>query len=211
MNKAFIFDWSGTLSDNFHSFAQVCDLMFAKYGLEPISEEEIKLNFDTPYMKFWNKYIPEQGQEEHHLLYEEFIHQVDDPKLYSGVDIIIKRLHSIGYKILILSSDNFSKLILEVNKSGLADLFSKTIGDVHDKKETLLSLIKEFELDKGLSFYVGDTAGDVEAGKYAGLKTIGISWGFQHESLLLKSKPDFLIDDIIKINEIVKDAVLIIK
>ena len=55
MNKAFIFDWSGTLNDNFHCFYQVCNLIFKELNKEPISEKEIKLNHTLPYMKFWNK------------------------------------------------------------------------------------------------------------------------------------------------------------
>jgi phosphoglycolate phosphatase len=203
ISKAFIFDWSGVLNDNFHCFVQVCTLMFQKYNLEPISSAETQLNFDTPYMKFWNKYIPQQTQEEHHKLYGEFMSQIAAPELYHGVDMIIRYLHAQNYKIIILSSDNVSQLMMEVEKSNLVNLFTKVIGGVHDKKETLISLIQEFELDKEKTFYVGDTAGDVEAGKYAGLKTIGISWGFQHKNVLVQSNPDFLIDDIIKIKEIV--------
>ena len=49
---------------------------------------------------------------------------------------------------------------------------------------------------------MGDTSGDVEAGRKAGIKTIGITWGFQHEKILAAAKPDFLINDIIKIKTI---------
>lgn len=205
MNKAFIFDWSGTLSDNFYCFVAVCALMFKEYGLDPISEDEIKLNFDSPHMKFWNKYIPEQTPEEHHQLYEKFIHQVGDPVLYSGAKDIVRYVKGIGYKIIVLSSDPISKLIPEIKKSGLAGLFSKVIGGIYDKKETLTSLVKEFKLDRSSTFYVGDTAGDVRAAKYAKLKAVGVSWGFQHKSVLFKSQPDFLIDKIVEIKKIVKE------
>lgn len=93
MNKAFIFDWSGTLNDNFRCFAAVCALMFGKYGLRPIADEEIRRNFDIPYMKFWNKYIPDQKQDEHHELYEKFIHQVGEPEVYPGVREVIEYLY----------------------------------------------------------------------------------------------------------------------
>lgn len=206
MNKTFIFDWSGTLSDNFHYFVKVCALMFKEYGLSPILEDEIRLNFDTPYMKFWNKYLPNQTQAEHHRLYEKLIHQVGEPTLYPGVEDIVRYLNGADYKIFVLSSDPISKLVPEVKKSGLSELFFKVIGGVHDKKETLTSLIKEFKLNKEATFYVGDTAGDVVAGKYAGLKTVGISWGFQHKSILTKSKPDFLIDDIKEIRKMARNS-----
>jgi phosphoglycolate phosphatase-like HAD superfamily hydrolase len=115
---------------------------------------------------------------------------------------IIISLKAIGYDIFVLSSDNGSKLMPEVEVSGLKECFTKVVGDVHDKAEILDQLVREFTLTKTDTFYVGDTAGDIEAGKYAGLKTIGISWGFQDEAKLEASHPDFLISDIIQIKDI---------
>ena len=203
MNKAFIFDWSGTLSDNFHCFCQVCNLMFQELGKETISEKEIRSNFTIPYMKFWNKYFPDLSKEKQCMLFEKYIHKVDEPELFTKVDEIIKLLDSSGWKIFILSSDPISKLIPQTKKSGLSHLFQKVVGEVHEKNKIILSLVNEFDLDKSLTFYVGDTSGDVEAGKDANVKTIGISWGFQDRSVLSKSNPDFLIDDIIEIKDII--------
>ena len=206
MNKAFIFDWSGTLNDNFHCFCLVCNLMFQELEKQPISEKEIRLNFTLPYMKFWNKYFPDLSKEKQCLLYEKYIHQVDEPKLYKNVDGIINFLHNSGWKIFILSSDPISKLIPETKKSGLSQFFQKVVGNVHEKDEIITSIIDEFDLNRNLTYYVGDTSGDVEAGKNANVNTIGISWGFQDKSVLSKSNPDFLIDNIIEIKNIIKKA-----
>jgi phosphoglycolate phosphatase len=202
MNKAFIFDWSGTLSDNFHCFCKVCDLIFLELGKQPISEEEIRLNFTLPYMKFWNKYFPGLSKENQFVLYEKYIHQVDEPQLYPKIEEVMELLSASGWKIFILSSDPISKLIPETEKSGLSPFFSKVVGNIHEKDAMILSLIEEYDLDKNLTYYVGDTSGDVEAGKSSNVKTIGISWGFQDKSVLSKSNPDFLIDDIVEIEAI---------
>lgn len=42
---------------------------------------------------------------------------------------------------------------------------------------------------------IGDTVSDVEAGKNAGVTTIGVTYGF-HGKKLAKSKPDYLVDHI---------------
>lgn len=203
MNKSFIFDWSGTLSDNFQCFVKVCEKIFSEFNRDLISEEEIKLNMIIPYMKFWNKYIPELSREKQCELYEKYIYQIEDPKLYAGVEEVIKNLHDTGWNLFVISSDPVSKLTLETKKSGLFDRFKKIVGGVHDKCEPMVGLVKEFGLDKNFTYYVGDTSGDVDAGKFAEIKTIGISWGFQHRDLLSKSSPDFLIDDILEIKKIV--------
>lgn len=203
MNKAFIFDWSGTLNNNFHCFAEVCSLIFKEFGKEPISEEEIKLNITLPYMKFWNKYFPELSREKHCLLYEKYIHQVGEPELYQGVKEIVEFLNSLGWQIFILSSDPTSKLIPEIEKSGFSHILKKVVGDVHEKAEIISSFIADYSLDENSTYYIGDTSGDVEAGKKAKVKTIGISWGFQDKGILSASEPDFLIDNIDEIRNII--------
>ena len=93
MNKAFIFDRSGTLNDNFHCFCQVCTLIFQELGKAPISNEEIRQHFTLPYMKFWNFYFPDLSKENQDELYKKYIHQVDSAEIYDGVDEIITLLH----------------------------------------------------------------------------------------------------------------------
>lgn len=163
-NKAFIFDWSGTLSDNTHLFYKVCGLIFKELGAKPISIEEIRLNFTLPYMKFWNKYFPDLTRERQCKLYEKYMHQVGEAKIYKGVKEIIAYIKNKGYQIFILSSDPASKLIPEINKSGLTNLITKAVSDIHEKENVIKQLIVNYKLDKNYTFYVGDTSGDVEAG-----------------------------------------------
>lgn len=203
-NKAFIFDWSGTLNDNFHLFSKVCDLIFAELGRESITEDEIKAHITVPYMKFWNRYFPDLTKEKQYELYEKCIHQVGEPELFKKVDEVISFLNDNGYLLFIVSSDPSSKLIPEIQKSGFFESIKKIVGDVHEKTDVITSFISDFSLDKNLTYYVGDTSGDVDAGKSAGVKTIGISWGFQHKSVLSQANPDFLIDDIVEIKDIVR-------
>jgi phosphoglycolate phosphatase-like HAD superfamily hydrolase len=178
--------------------------MFSELGKQPISSEEIRLQFTIPYMKFWNLYFPDLSQEKEFELYSKYIHEVGDPQLYSNSLELIQFLYDHEWKLFVVSSDPFSKLLPEIEKSGFAHCIQKVIGEVHEKAESISSLISEFQLDKNQTYYVWDTTGDVEAGKIAGTKTIWISWGFQHKTILEQSNPDFLIDDIIEIKNIVR-------
>ncbi len=204
MGAAYIFDWSGTLSDNFHCFCRVCELMFAELGAEMISEDEIRMTFTTPYMKFWNLYFPKLSKKRQCELYEKFIHQAGNPELYRGVRLAISSLHKSGHKLYIVSSDPLSKLHPEIEKSGLSGMLDGIVGNVHHKKQALKLLVKKHKLNPAKTFYIGDTSGDIEAGKFAGVKTIGISWGFQHPLILAQSEPDFLISTIAGIKKIAK-------
>ena len=194
MQKAVIFDWSGTLSDNFHLFSKVVSLMFEEIGHPQISDDEIRKNFTIPYMKFWNKFLPTLSKEKQEILYEKFIHQVGDPNIFPGIKEIVLSLHSGGYKLFVVSSDPKSKLLAETKNSGFCECLTEVCAGVHDKHLAIIYLIKKYSLDVANTFYVGDASGDVEEGKLAKVKTIGVSWGFQHKAVLKKSNPNYLAD-----------------
>ncbi|MDI6720805.1 MAG: HAD family hydrolase, partial [Candidatus Aenigmarchaeota archaeon] len=191
-----IFDWSGTLSDNIHAFHQACNIMFHRLGGKEITLEEIRKNFTLPYMKFWNKYFPDLTKEEQDRLYKEAIHKTEEAHLYDGSNDLLLYLHSLGMNLFVLSSDPYSKLIPEIKKAGVFDLFKEIHGEAHEKQEVILRILEKHSLSHEETIYVGDTTGDIEAGKVAGVRTIGITWGFQHKDILKQSEPDFLIDDI---------------
>jgi len=204
MNKAIIFDWSGTLSDEFDIFCEVCNLVFAELGHPLISPEEIKYNFTTPYMKFWNKYFPDLNKEDQNKIYEACSQKVDLPELHIGVKEIIRYLYKLNYKLFVVSSDSEFKIFSEIEDSGLASFFTEIISGSYKKEDQIKSLLKKYNLNNEQTFCVGDTDGDIDAGKLAGIKTIAVSWGIQHEDTLKKSNPDYIIDDLVKIKDIIK-------
>lgn len=201
--KNIIFDWSGTLSNNLHSFQYVCRNVFQKYGIPEISLEEIRQNFDTPYMKFWNKYLPEYSKDEQDELYAKLIHEAEPAFLYEGVKEIMQNLKNKNVRMFIISSDPLSKLREEIETGGLNDYFEEILGKIHEKEEVIPEIVNKYLLNISETYYIGDTRGDIEAGKKAGVKTIGISWGYQHKDILVKSNPDHIIDKITELKNII--------
>jgi len=46
----------------------------------------------------------------------------------------------------------------------------------------------------GSYYYIGDTKGDIIEGRKAGVKTIGVSWGWHGREKLQQANPDYLVD-----------------
>lgn len=203
MSKAFIFDWSGTLSNNFDSYCEIVNKIFKECGKGPITPIEIRATFTLPYMKFFNIHIPELTKEKQDVLYRKFLYQAPEASLYDGVSDVIALLSVSGWQMFVVSSDPLPRLTQEIQKSGFGDSFLKIIGDVHIKGDELVKIKEEFALNLDTTYYIGDTAGDVEAGQYAGMKTIGITWGFQNKEGLSRSNPDYIVDTIEEIKNLI--------
>ncbi len=196
MRKIIIFDWSGVLSDNFHVFYRVVQKMFRELGYLPPSEEEVHRTFTMPYMVFWNKHIPSLTKEKQDELYKKYIFQEESPHIFPKVKEAILHLYSKGVRMFIVSSDNSVTLLSEVKKSGLQHCFEKIYPDAHDKQAVIKEVIEQNHLKNEDIYYIGDTVGDIEAGKSNGIKTVGVSWGFQHTEILAMAKPDMMLDDV---------------
>jgi phosphoglycolate phosphatase len=45
-----------------------------------------------------------------------------------------------------------------------------------------------------ISFYIGDTVGDIKEARAAGVWTVAVTWGWHSRERLLAARPDFLVD-----------------
>jgi phosphoglycolate phosphatase len=62
------------------------------------------------------------------------------------------------------------------------------------KEEKILYAIKKYDVAPQDIYYIGDTTGDIKEGKQAGVKTVGITWGWHSKEKMAAAKPDYLFD-----------------
>lgn len=192
--KAVIFDWSGTLVDNFPAYEKVIAEMFLKLGRQPLTTDELRNNFTLPYMKFWHRFFPDLSKEAQDELFMECTKGKVLCKPFDGIVPILEGLKRKGIIEFVVSSDNHKDLMQEAEFNNMSGYFSAMYGGVYEKQEKLREIICENGFRDVI--YVGDTSGDVEAGKSAGVYTIGVTWGFQTQELVVESNPDFVANDV---------------
>jgi phosphoglycolate phosphatase len=62
------------------------------------------------------------------------------------------------------------------------------------KKEKILYAAKKYNVALQDIYYIGDTTGDIKEGKQAGVKTVGVTWGWHSKEKMAAAKPDYLFD-----------------
>jgi phosphoglycolate phosphatase len=202
MRKAVIFDWSGTLSNNFDSFVKIAAGIWRDLGKEPISASEMRKHFTIPYMRFYNRYFPDLTIKQQEKLYLKHAKEHYHPKLFDGVREALELLRERKWHLFIVSSDSRKTFVPEITGYGLADYFENCYVDIHDKAEVIASIIKDYRLDK--AYYVGDTAADVEAGRKACAVTVAITQGYQDKKILKSAEPDHMIGRISELDTLLK-------
>ena len=204
MFKNIIFDWSGVIKDCFEAHVWSVGRMMEIFGGSEISREELKENWEQPYMNFWKKYFPDLTLEEEQKVYYEVLSRDDCPKSNSlpGIVDLIKKNKKDGAFIAVISSDSPDTLLKEVKEYGLENIFDEIITDVHDKTEGLRKIMNENNFKKEETVFIGDSNHEIEVGKEAGIKTIAVTWGFCTENKLKSTNPDYLVHNIEELEKI---------
>lgn len=118
-------------------------------------------------------------------------------KLVPGVDKAIKDLYEHGCVIAIVSSNKTRIIKRVLRKNNLEKYVSAIMGREQkiSKDQKIAALLTRLPFRKHETFYVGDTVGDIEKSKKAGVKSVAGSWGYHRKKFLEVVSPDMLIDN----------------
>ena len=88
-------------------------------------------------------------------------------------------------------------LIMRIKCYHFNGIFQEILGSdfMLSKKEKILYAVKKYTAALKDIFYVGDTTGDIKEGTHAGVKTVGVTWGWHSKDKMTAAKPDYLFDD----------------
>lgn len=177
-------------------------IVFEKFGAKRISFDAYRREFELPYTMFYKKYIP-NFKKEHGKVFFDAINSVETPEPFPQVKETLEFLLKKGIKMALLSSHPQKKIEKEIIDYGFSEFFVRVKGSVHDKIQRIYEITQQCEFGEKETAYVGDMTHDIEAGKKAKLITVAVSWGYQPKEKLLKTNPDFLIENLNQLNKIV--------
>jgi phosphoglycolate phosphatase len=109
--------------------------------------------------------------------------------------------------ILLLISSNDSPTIKEVlSRAYFDNFFQEILGSdfMLSKKDKILYAVNKFRIASADIYYIGDTTGDIMEGKLAGVRTVGVTWGWHSKERMFQAKPDYLFDrplDLLQLNQ----------
>lgn len=195
--KTLIFDFDGVIGDTFGTVSEIMGELSVEFGLKNLDKEGIKkLKSQGVKKTIQSAKIPAWKLP---LLLkrvrEEQAKRIEETTIFKGVKEILRELKRTGSTLGILTSNSEEnvKTILEKNDLQIFD-FIVSKSSLFGKAKILKSIIKEKKLSPKEVYYVGDEVRDIEAAKKAEVKSIAVSWGYDSVKILVKLKPDYLIN-----------------
>jgi phosphoglycolate phosphatase len=98
--------------------------------------------------------------------------------------------------VLGILTTNSRENVIEFLKNNNLEFFDFVYAGraVYGKSRLLKKLMKEKTIPHQDPIYVGDEIRDVEAAKKAGIRVIGVSWGYNSKDALQRAKPDHVVE-----------------
>jgi len=199
-----VFDLDGTLIDSLDDIADAAN--------KALSQANMPQHLTAAYRYFVGDGLPaliqrivpahtsEQDQKQVAALFKTLYQQNWNRKtdLYPGIRTLIDWLDKSGVRLSILSNkpDSFTRLCV---KEFFPDQpFELVFGQrqnvpLKPHPQAALGIIRTMGVSPQSSLFVGDTAVDMKTGKAAGMKSVGVTWGFRQEDELLKAGADIII------------------
>jgi phosphoglycolate phosphatase len=98
--------------------------------------------------------------------------------------------------LAIISSGGEKTIRNQLTHFGFDGCFKTILGSdfLLSKVDKINHSVSAFQVDKGQTYYVGDTTGDIREAKTAGIITVAVTWGWHSRERLAAARPDYLLD-----------------
>src|SRR5581483_2940128 len=201
-----VFDFDGTLADTMSVVIKIANKFADHYGYHKIPMSDLpKLREKKPsevlrHLGISIFKLPIIARKIRFEMNKEIV------RLKTPVDLrmTLLKLKENGCVLGILTT-NSRENVTEFLKNNDLELFDFIYSGraVFGKSRLLKKLMKDKTIPHDDPIYVGDEIRDVEAAKKAGIRVIGVSWGYNSKNALLKAKPDHVIENPEEIESIV--------
>lgn len=189
-NRLVVFDCDGTLVDSQHSICAAMTRAFESEKLAPPARHAILAIVGLSLPHAMARLMPDAQADYHdHLAecYKRAFHDlrrenaVSEP-LYPGIAALIERLDADGWMLGVATGKSDRGLNLVLSHHGLLARFATLqTADRHPSKphpSMLATAMAEAGATPDTTVMIGDTVFDIEMGLAAGVRSIGVGWGY---------------------------------
>ena len=210
--KYVLFDLDGTLTDSAIGITNSVAFALKKWNIEV--EDKKTLNcFVGPPLKwsFMNYFGFTESQaleavDEYRVYYRD--RGIFENLVYPGVPEMLEAVRNMGKKVILATSKPEHFAIKLMEHFALDDCFVSICGATMDEKRTNKDEVIRYALDRnGITdtdecIMVGDRKYDVLGAKAAGIKSVGVLYGYGSRDEMDAAAPDFIAESVAELEEI---------
>lgn len=193
----YIFDLDGTLLDSLTDLAISCNYALRINNMPERTIDEVRCFVGNGVKKLMERAIPNGLQNPaFEKTYADFrqhylVHNLDNTKPYPGIIPLLKRLHSEGKNIAVVSN-KFYAATQDLVKHFFGEYITVAIGERENirKKpapDTVFEALRQLSASLSGAVYIGDSDVDVMTARNCNIPCISVLWGFRSKEFLIKN------------------------
>ncbi len=199
-----IFDLDGTLLDTAEDLCDSVNVAMELNGLPTFSVDDIKRMVGNGIKNLITQSLPNDSDEKRiEFVLKQFktdyaSRYMNKSHPYKGILATLNQLQKKQIKLSVVSNkmDDYTQTMIKHYFPQLNFIFvSGELEGVNRKPDPTLTLkaLETMELTHQQVLYVGDTRVDMQTAHNAGLKAVGVTWGFRSQKELEDHHADFII------------------
>ena len=207
------FDLDGTLFDTVNDINNAYGSVFQSMN---IAFDPAKLRIGPPLTECLRQFKPDITPEETAeavAAFRKFYDGCDfsGTHAYNGIPEMLDTLHKLGINLFVATNKRIDPTLKILEVKGITKYFTAIYGCDSDpvnkrtKADYLQIAMEKYDLAPENCLMVGDTRLDVEAGHKAGIRAVGVTWGYDADGELAASKPEWIISRAGELVTLVKD------
>ncbi|MCV0382552.1 MAG: HAD-IA family hydrolase [Erythrobacter sp.] len=197
-----IFDCDGTLVDGQASICEAMEAGFASASLAPPDRNAIRRMVGLSLPQALRHLAPDASEETRAIAVQGYKDNFSTARaegrlrepLYEGMAELLGRLHRDGWLLAVATGKSDRGLSACLAMHGIADFFvSLQTADRHPSKPDpamLLAALEEAEVAPEEAVMIGDTSFDIAMARAAGVRAVGVAWGYHEAEELLAEGAD---------------------
>ena len=200
-----IFDWSGTLVDDLPAIWKATNFVLTQAQRPAMTLEEFRAEFCLPFKKFYDRHTPDVPLPQLETWFHGF---------YKGVhDSVVEQPHARAFlefcrahklRTFILSSAHEDHFARQMAMTGFAGFIEKSYVGVADKREKILAILAENQLNADESLFIGDMQHDIETARHGGLHSCAVLTGYNRLAQLREASPDLIVEHLGELQQILE-------
>lgn len=213
--KLVIFDFDGTLINSVADLAVATNRALAHFGLPQHPEDSYRFFVGNGVNMLFHRALPEELKNEEWVqklrsvmipYYTE--HCTDLTKPYDGIPELLAKLMADGVKVAV-ASNKYQAATTSMVEHYFPDVpFVAALGQregvpIKPNPVIIDDIMQLVECSRSEVLYVGDTAVDMQTARNAGIAAVGVTWGFRPRTELAAENPQFIVDTVEELEEIV--------
>ena len=206
MTRLVIFDMDGTLLDTLQDLADCTNYLLRQHGFPEHPVDAYRYFVGNGNRKLIERAIPESERsiEKIESFFQEFlpyyeIHKEDKTRPYPGIVELLEELQNQNVKMAI-ASNKIQEAMLPLAQHYFPDIhFDAVLGNrqgIAPKPDPAIveDILQITGVSKEETLYVGDTAVDMQTAFAAGVRKVGVLWGFRTLEELQEAGADIIVE-----------------